>query len=462
MAAAALAAVMNSSTADWAVRYISKYALALVPIPPGHKAPLHQSWNQRGGYVTDAGEARQRWDQLPDHGIGAVLSPSGICSIDVDSPEHAVPTLRELGIDLDALRKSAPTIQGNPSRYRLMFRAPPGVVLGRKALVWPARQTEKPITLFELRAGDIQDVLPPTIHPETGQPYRWLTPPNSEFPPLPQALLELWQNWDSYRPELEAMCPWGSHGFNPEPAARGAGARPNVIAAFNQARSVEDLLAKHGYIQRGKRWISPTSSSGLAGVVVLDGRVYSHHASDPLADGHAHDAFDLFRILDHGGDTRAAIKAAAEDLGMGSTARSQARAEAHQGAETSDFHGDEERPEAELPGAMEPCAYHGIAGELVKAIEPHTEADPAALLVQALVAFGILIGRSPYVPVEGDRHYANLFTVLVGDTAKGRKGTSWGRVRSVFSRAEGWPGNHSGLSSGEGLKWHVRDKRKAM
>jgi putative DNA primase/helicase len=203
-----------------------------------------------------------------------------------------------------------------------MFRASSDVVLGRKALSWPAKEPDgKPIVVFELRAGDIQDVLPPTIHPGTGKPYIWLTPPNSEFPLLPEALLELWQHWDSYRKELEAMCPWAKHGFNPEPAPRGDGARPNVIAAFNQVHTVEDLLVEHGYTRRGNRWMSPTSSSGLAGVTILDGgRVYSHHGADPLADGHSHDAFDLFRILDHGGDARVAIKAAAEDLGMGSAA----------------------------------------------------------------------------------------------------------------------------------------------
>jgi putative DNA primase/helicase len=310
-----------SAVEEWASRYIAKYRLALVPIPPGHKAPLHPAWNQRGGYVTDIGEAQQRWGELSDHGIGAVLAPSGLCSLDIDAPDHALPVLGELGIDLGALREAAPTIQGNPSRYRLMFKAPPGVALGRKALVWPAKQPgEKPLTLFELRAGDIQDVLPPTIHPETGKPYVWLVPPNSEFPPLPEALLELWQRWDSYRKELEAMCPWAGQTFHPEPAPRGDGARPNVIAAFNAVHTVEEMLEAHGYTRRGKRWMSPTSSSGLPGTVILDGRVYSHHASDPLADGHAHDAFDLLRILDHGGDTRAAIKAAGEALGMGSTA----------------------------------------------------------------------------------------------------------------------------------------------
>jgi hypothetical protein len=444
-----------SSAKDWAIRYIEKYHLALVPIPPGHKAPLHQGWNHPGGYFTDIGEARRQWSDLPDHGIGAVLGPSGLCSIDVDAPDHALPVLGELGIELGALRKATPSIQGNPSRFRLMFKAPPGVALGRKTLVWPARQPgEKPLTLFELRAGDIQDVLPPTIHPETGKPYVWLTPPNSEFPLLPEALLELWQHWDSYRNELEAMCPSATHGFNPEPAPRGDGARPNVIAAFNRDHPAEELLTKHGYKRRGKRWISPTSSTGLAGVTILDGRVYSHHASDPLADGHAHDAFDLFRILDYGGEARSSVKAAAEEQCIGSTAGTKAS-----GAEAAPR---DDSASPEWPQAMAPDASYGIAGEIVKALEPHTEADSAALLVQVLVATGVLIGRSPYVQVEGDRHCPNLFELLTGETSKGRKGTSWGRVRSIFERVHSWPRVVSGLSSGEGLKWQVRDPRSAM
>lgn len=206
---------MIASTADWAARYIEKYHLALVEIPPGHKAPLHPGWNKPGGYVMDAGEARRRWGELLDHGIGAILAPSGLCSFDGDSPEHAEAVLGDLGIDLGALRKATPTIQGNPFRYRLIFRAPPGAQLGSKTLAWPARQPgEKPLTIFELRGGDVQDVFPPIIHPETGRPYTWLVPPNSEFPPLPEDLVELWQYWDSYRKELEAMCPWAKHSFN--------------------------------------------------------------------------------------------------------------------------------------------------------------------------------------------------------------------------------------------------------
>lgn len=110
------------------------------------------------------------------------------------------------------------------------------------------------------------------------------------------------------------------------------------------------------------------------------------------------------------------------------------------------------------PEPLNDAAFHGLAGEIVRAIEPHSEADPAALLVQVLVAFGALVGRGPHVRVEGDQHHGNIFALLAGETSKARKGTSWGRVQEIFSGVNGWPQTVSGLSSGEGLKFAVRDR----
>ena len=106
---------------------------------------------------------------------------------------------------------------------------------------------------------------------------------------------------------------------------------------------------------------------------------------------------------------------------------------------------------------LEDAALYGLPGDIVVNILPYTEADAAALLVQTLVAFGSLIGRGCHVPIEGDKHHGNLYCVLVGKTAKGRKGTSWGRVRQLFCELPRWVNTVSGLSSGEGLKYHVRD-----
>lgn len=112
------------------------------------------------------------------------------------------------------------------------------------------------------------------------------------------------------------------------------------------------------------------------------------------------------------------------------------------------------------PSALDPAALHGIVGEIVRAIEPDTEADSAAILLQSLTCFGALVGRGPHYKVEDDEHHANVFIILVGATSKARKGTSWGRIRGIFERVPDWKPHVSGLSSGEGLKFNVRDERE--
>ena len=109
-------------------------------------------------------------------------------------------------------------------------------------------------------------------------------------------------------------------------------------------------------------------------------------------------------------------------------------------------------------------AFYGLAGDIVRTIEPHSEADRMALLVQTLIAFGNAAGSQPHFMAEADRHCMNLFAAFVGETAKARKGTSWGRVRQVLVTAEpDWEGCiTSGLSSGEGLIWQVRDPKEKL
>jgi hypothetical protein len=104
--------------------------------------------------------------------------------------------------------------------------------------------------------------------------------------------------------------------------------------------------------------------------------------------------------------------------------------------------------------------FYGTAGAIVRAIAPHTEASPVALLVQFLVCFGNAAGRHVHYPAEADKHFANLFALIVGDTAKARKGVSWGHIARVYrAAAPGWLDLHviNGLSSGEGIVHAVRN-----
>jgi hypothetical protein len=122
----------------------------------------------------------------------------------------------------------------------------------------------------------------------------------------------------------------------------------------------------------------------------------------------------------------------------------------------------------ELPLPVEPPwpapladeAFHGLAGDAVRVLGPASEADPVALLLQTLIGFGSVLGRGSHFVVEADRHAANEYGVLVGRTSKARKGSSWGRTLQVLVPAdETWANERvqSGLSSGEGLIWAVRD-----
>jgi hypothetical protein len=257
-----------------------------------------------------------------------------------------------------------------------------------------------------------------------------------------------------------------------EQKPKSSGTRDNdqTISRYNAKlglSGLKGLLAQLGYADAkwGKRMIRPGSTTGMAGVVFYkkDGidKFYSHGDGDvPMWQGQGHDAFDVLAKL-HGDDVKAALDAARVVLGM-------PKFEPRRCPDSQP--GEDDAPAGDSdgngwPDKLDPAALHGIAGEFVRLVEPVTESDPAALLIQFLVAFGALVGRGPHYRVESTNHHASLFTILVGQTSKARKGTSWGRVVGVFeqirgaSPGEGWKPHAAGLSSGEGLKYAVRDER---
>jgi hypothetical protein len=119
------------------------------------------------------------------------------------------------------------------------------------------------------------------------------------------------------------------------------------------------------------------------------------------------------------------------------------------------------RPADDLwPAPPGQAAFGGLIGEIVQVLSPATEADPTAILVQLLVSLGSVLGRGPHYRVGASRHGTNEFVVLVGPSGSGRKGSSWDVVEAVVAEIdEAFAVERvaAGLSSGEGLIWHVRD-----
>lgn len=111
------------------------------------------------------------------------------------------------------------------------------------------------------------------------------------------------------------------------------------------------------------------------------------------------------------------------------------------------------------PEPMAEAAYQGLTGEIVRTIEPHCEADAHGVLLQFLTFFGNIVGRGAHWRVGGTKHFGNLYMVIVGETAKGRKGTGSNEVRRFFENIGAWSIERikNGCSSSEGIIHQVRD-----
>jgi hypothetical protein len=276
--------------------YIDTLGWSLCAIAPATKRPLGNGW-QASPMPSD------HWARHPDHGCGVIHGPSGTCTLDVDDVEATRADFAERGIDLDLILSEAVRIVGHPDRAKAIYRMPAGVTLRRVSYRGA----------YELRGGMTQDVLPPSIHPGTGQPYAWHGDPE-EITELPAELLALWRELAAPKKATR------KEAAAPQRAFEGVGGGGSVIEAWDRSIDVGDVLERYGYVPCGARWCAPTSSSGDPGVVLLPDasppRVYSHHASDPLGDGHSHGSFSVWCRLAHGDDVKAAVKDAARILGM--------------------------------------------------------------------------------------------------------------------------------------------------
>jgi hypothetical protein len=174
---------LNSSTL--AAEYL-EIGLVLVPIPKGSKAPKGKGWNRLANCVS-ASNAK------PITGnIGLAHLYSKTCVIDVDDFMQAEEWLADQGVDLTALLLAENAVQissGRPNRVKLLYRLPASI---------DSLLTHQIGGHIEFRCASktgttVQDVLPPSIHPDTGKPYAWKGDWR-HIPELPATVLEVWQS----------------------------------------------------------------------------------------------------------------------------------------------------------------------------------------------------------------------------------------------------------------------------
>lgn len=184
--------------------------IALLDIPPdAHGQPRKGpegadaiGWNLPERAI-HTHEAAQRING--SHNLGlmhAYCTPTPTCAIDIDDIAKARLWLAERGVDIDALLVAPEAVRihsDREGRAKLVYRLP---------RVMPTYKVAN--GGLELRCArqdgqrTVQDVLPPSVHPDTNQPYR-LTGDIANIPPLPAELLAAWEGEQSNRatPQLE-------------------------------------------------------------------------------------------------------------------------------------------------------------------------------------------------------------------------------------------------------------------
>ena len=178
------------------------HGLALVPIPEGQKRPVTTGWNRLENVITDPDQASALVGNI---GLAHVYSTSPTMALDVDDVPRAEVWLAKHGVELDVLLDAHDAVQivsGRQGRIKLLYALPSGCApresISIKETVLVDGE-ERQVTVIEFRCATrdgltVQDVLPPSIHPDTGKPYRWGGKGDwRTIPEIPDPLLAIWQ-----------------------------------------------------------------------------------------------------------------------------------------------------------------------------------------------------------------------------------------------------------------------------
>jgi len=121
-------------------------------------------------------------------------------AVDVDVWDRAAAELAMRGIDLQGLYDAPDAVvvdSGRQGHGKLLYAMPFGMALPSKKFM-DSDPSGKRYNYLDLRCSThealtVQDVLPPSIHPDTLQPYRWAGMGHwTRLPQIPQSLLAFW------------------------------------------------------------------------------------------------------------------------------------------------------------------------------------------------------------------------------------------------------------------------------
>ena len=228
-----------------------------------------------------------------------------------------------------------------------------------------------------------------------------------------------------------------------------ASGTPDLIGAFNDVYSVQEILLNNQYSQRGNTFRHQNSESGSYSASVKDGRVHSLSSADPLYTGGggvgAHDAFSAFRVLQHQGNMNAALKDAGDNwliIGGESWNKVKQRDYMHsKSIAEANFEMISELKELKVENQGIPFDIEyppGLLGAMAEYIYSSSRMPVRSFAVAgALSALAHLNDNRWFV--KGSDTPLNLYQTLVGGTGKGKEDPRKAikRIALTFARSKG-------------------------
>lgn len=174
-----------------------KNGFALIPIPRGSKGPTNKGWNEKENVITNPEDALTIKTNV---GLAHLYCSSYItATLDIDDYDLSKKWLRKNGIDLDALLNADDAVQivsGRPGRCKLLYKLPEG---SPQMLTQQITDQNSKSMVLEFRCASangktVQDLLPPSIHPDTLKPYTWGGKGDwKNIPTIPFNLFMVWK-----------------------------------------------------------------------------------------------------------------------------------------------------------------------------------------------------------------------------------------------------------------------------
>jgi hypothetical protein len=243
--------------------------------------------------TTDLEQIEAWWSKHPNANIGGRV-PAGVVVVDIDPRSGGLESWIALIAEHDEVSTRIAWSGREDGGRHLYFHHPGG------------RMHASVGTGLDVKTHAGYTVLPPSIHPDSGRPYRW-DDPTAPINAAPEWLIHLLRH--------PVAVP-------KQPTAQPSNYTGDSIADwFTATRTWADVLTPHGWTLKtgdgdtdGSQWRHPTATSPWS-ATIRHGCLFVYTPNTPLEQTttqspHGYTRFRAYAVLDHRGDLTAAARAA--------------------------------------------------------------------------------------------------------------------------------------------------------